>query len=224
MPNSAHSAGYTLVELLVVLTIMALVAIGAFFNLRTLRQDQDLKTVSSDIQSKIRNVQTNASSSVNCIDGNMALSWEARLFKDKVQTRCEYSVTSEQSPHPVECDEYSATKSSRSCEVSTLTLTPSYVSIKTVCQGTLGCASEPCNITFPEPAQDSHYVSVLYSPVFRNTQFKSTDWAISCVTNGVKSIENATSISLMLENSNITDPDFQSSTILIEKGGVIRGL
>ena len=58
--------GFTLVELLVSLTVMSIIAVFSFVNLRSLREDHDLKQLVEDVQGNLRLAQTNSVSSVNC--------------------------------------------------------------------------------------------------------------------------------------------------------------
>lgn len=58
--------GFTLVELLVVITIMALVGTFTLSNYGSFGEDQKLKNAVLDIQSLIRLAQTNATTNVKC--------------------------------------------------------------------------------------------------------------------------------------------------------------
>lgn len=68
------ASGFTLVELLVVITIMAIVGAYAFSNFGSFGEEQKLKSATQDIQSLIRQAQTNASTNVQC-DG----SWQVEF-------------------------------------------------------------------------------------------------------------------------------------------------
>lgn len=74
--------GYTLVELLVVLSIMAIVSIVVFVNFKTFSQDQILKKTAGDIQSFLREAQSNATSSLNC-GSSSGVSWAVKFLADK---------------------------------------------------------------------------------------------------------------------------------------------
>lgn len=67
--------GFTLVELLVVITIMAIVGAYAFSNFGSFGEDQKLKSAAQDIQSLLRQAQTNASTGVQCSNG----SWQVEF-------------------------------------------------------------------------------------------------------------------------------------------------
>ena len=58
--------GFTLVEILVVLAIMGLVGITTFISVGTFREDENLKSVTSDLQSYLRLAQANATTGVKC--------------------------------------------------------------------------------------------------------------------------------------------------------------
>lgn len=57
---------FTLIELLVVITILAIVGVVSFANFGNLKQDQDLKSAASDLQSLARLAQSNAASRLKC--------------------------------------------------------------------------------------------------------------------------------------------------------------
>ncbi len=61
--------GFTLVELLVVLAIMAIVGVFTLANYKSFGEDQKLKSAVLDIQSLLRQAQTNATTNVKCDTG-----------------------------------------------------------------------------------------------------------------------------------------------------------
>lgn len=58
---------YTLVELLVVMSILAIVGVISFVNIGVFREDKDLIQVSLDLQNHLREAQTNATSSTTTL-------------------------------------------------------------------------------------------------------------------------------------------------------------
>lgn len=58
--------GFTLVELLVVLAIMAIVGVFTLANYKSFGEDQKLKSAVLNIQSLLRQAQTNATANVKC--------------------------------------------------------------------------------------------------------------------------------------------------------------
>lgn len=66
--------GFTLVELLVVITIMAIIGAYAFSNLGSFGEDQKLKSAAQDVQSFLRLAQSNATSGLKC-QGQSVLDW-----------------------------------------------------------------------------------------------------------------------------------------------------
>lgn len=91
--------GYTLVELLVVMAIIALLGVVVFINSQTYGQDQILNRAIGQVQSALRLVQNNATSGLICIDSDNqvhgGVKWSARFDfdKTKVLIYCEQSNT-----------------------------------------------------------------------------------------------------------------------------------
>lgn len=82
--------GYTLVELLVVLTIISIVGILVFVNFRTLSEDQVLKKAIGQVQTSFRLAQSNATSGYLCA-GQGGASWSVQFGSDntKVEIYCD---------------------------------------------------------------------------------------------------------------------------------------
>lgn len=74
--------GFTLVELLVVITIMAIVGVFAFANLRSFGEDKKLQNSAVDLQSLLKVAQTNATTGLKC--GTTASAIWLVEFKDAV--------------------------------------------------------------------------------------------------------------------------------------------
>ncbi|MBI4036041.1 prepilin-type N-terminal cleavage/methylation domain-containing protein [Candidatus Daviesbacteria bacterium] len=85
---------FTLVELLVVVTIMAITGVFAFANFANFGEDQKLKSATSDIQGLIRQAQTNASSNNKC-QSAFSAKWQVVFSDDRktVTLGCEESGT-----------------------------------------------------------------------------------------------------------------------------------
>ncbi len=86
---------FTLIELIVVISIMGVLGLVAFANFGSLRDDATLKKATADLQSKLRSIQTDASSNTKC-NGNSALSWKGTFSKVssteyKLTVSCEYA-------------------------------------------------------------------------------------------------------------------------------------
>lgn len=78
--SSARQLGYTLIEIIVVLSILSLLSFFAFANYQTLKEDQLLKTSASDIAGLIRLAQSNSTSRYNC-NSSTGASWMV-VFKN----------------------------------------------------------------------------------------------------------------------------------------------
>lgn len=79
-----YSLGYTFIELLVVIGIIAILSVIAFINIKDFSSSQALVKAAGEIQSMLRLAQSNASSSTVCGNqGNQAgVSWTARFNND----------------------------------------------------------------------------------------------------------------------------------------------
>lgn len=83
--------GFTLVELLVVITIMGLVGAYVLSNYNTFGEDKKLKNAALDVQSLLRQAQTSATSNTKC-DSDAAESWEVAYTGTKtLALRCRIS-------------------------------------------------------------------------------------------------------------------------------------
>lgn len=71
--------GYTLVELIIVMTVISIVSMAVYLNTRSVTQDQILVTAVSDIQSFLRLAQANATSSTVCDNGLPSSSWSVEF-------------------------------------------------------------------------------------------------------------------------------------------------
>lgn len=84
--------GYTLVELLVVMTILSLIGLTSFINLGNFREDKLLDTSLTNLQSLIRTAQSNASTGVLCSGVGGAI-WSIEFIKDSktINLKCQAS-------------------------------------------------------------------------------------------------------------------------------------
>ncbi|MDD5416010.1 MAG: prepilin-type N-terminal cleavage/methylation domain-containing protein [Candidatus Daviesbacteria bacterium] len=77
MPRTVPNA-FTLIELLVVIAITAVIGIYTLINSRSFGEDQNLKNASLDIQSLLRQAQTNATANAKCNIGYGAI-WQVEF-------------------------------------------------------------------------------------------------------------------------------------------------
>lgn len=75
--------GYTLIELLIAAAIISVLSAVVFINFRTFSQDQILNKAAGEIQSILREAQSNATSSFAC-SGSGGVSWAVKFKQDKV--------------------------------------------------------------------------------------------------------------------------------------------
>lgn len=84
--------GFTLVEILVTIAIIALVGVVAVPNLRRLNEDQSLEGASSRLIGVLSEAQTSAQSSIQCPSGKQSADWsvvfEVSAQKYYLQANC----------------------------------------------------------------------------------------------------------------------------------------
>ncbi|QQG43266.1 MAG: type II secretion system protein [Candidatus Daviesbacteria bacterium] len=86
--------GYTLVELLVVMTILSLIGLTSFINLGNFREDKLLDTSLTNLQSLIRKAQSDASTGLRC-SGVGGATWSVE-FKDRKSINLNCKAASQQ--------------------------------------------------------------------------------------------------------------------------------
>lgn len=92
MKKSAQK-GFTLIELMVVITITAVIGVFTLSNYRSFGEDQNLKSAVLDIQSQFRAAQTNAQTNVKCDTANGAV-WQIELNRGSVKLKCQDPIPS----------------------------------------------------------------------------------------------------------------------------------
>lgn len=87
--------GYTLIELIIVMTVMSIISLAVYLNTRSVTQDQILVTAVSDIQSLLRLAQANATSSTICDNSQPSSSWSVEFDNTNQNTlnlKCDKSL------------------------------------------------------------------------------------------------------------------------------------
>lgn len=84
-----QSEGFTLVELLVAISIATVLGVVAFINIGSFRNDQDMQSTSQSLVQFFRLAQTNATSNVNC-NGKTGATWIVEFMDvDTVNLKCD---------------------------------------------------------------------------------------------------------------------------------------
>ncbi len=84
--------GYTLVELLVVISIMAIMTLSAMPIFRNYQNDQKVKAAALQLQEALREAQNNALSGVVCAPNNPADNWGIIFGDDQTTSTNNYQV------------------------------------------------------------------------------------------------------------------------------------
>lgn len=89
MPRS----GFTLIEMLVVIAIMAVIGIFTLSNYKSFGEDQSLKNAVLDIQSQLRTAQTNATTNLKC-GTQYSATWQVEFADDDktINLKCSASA------------------------------------------------------------------------------------------------------------------------------------
>lgn len=96
MKKTTH--GFTLVELLVAITLMGLVGTFALANFRSFGEDQKLKNAALDVQSLLRTAQTNAVTNTEC-DSQNGSTWQVVISSSSVLAVTSTSPSPSSSPN-----------------------------------------------------------------------------------------------------------------------------
>src|SRR5574340_523750 len=78
------SAGFTLIELMVVMAIMAIIGVFTLSNFSSFGDNKKLDNAVLDIQSQLRTAQSNATSNVQCTQ--FSATWQVKFKSDAVTT------------------------------------------------------------------------------------------------------------------------------------------
>lgn len=121
--------GYTLLELLLVISITAIISLIGFASYRSFNSDQVISKAVGDLQNMLRLAQTNASSSVFCTDGINTGSWKAIINQTSLTLNCGPSSSVEKTYTLDKAQITSVKGSSAACGANALPLTITYVAI-----------------------------------------------------------------------------------------------
>ncbi|MBU1000526.1 prepilin-type N-terminal cleavage/methylation domain-containing protein [Patescibacteria group bacterium] len=86
--------GFTLIELLIVISIMVTVGVFSLANYESFGEDQKLKSAVLDVQSILRNAQTNATTNVEC-DTEHSATWQVEFADtETINLKCQKPLDS----------------------------------------------------------------------------------------------------------------------------------
>lgn len=142
--QNLKNMGYTLIELLVAISVIAILSIVTFINFKGFSQDQLLNEAVGQVQTMLWLAQSNATSGLKC-NNNPAKSWMVEFSKNLdqyyIKLKCNYA----QSPD---------------VEKKTLTLKGG-VTVDAISHG-----SECLTVTFP-----TNTMTILYTTLYGKTEF-----------------------------------------------------
>lgn len=132
--------GFTLVELLVALAILAIVGVFSLANFRSFGEENNLKNASLEMQTNLRLAQANASSGVKC-QNQTNLGWLMEFPSLELKCRNSGGLHSVKT-FPAFASTIQVTISAGNCTPTFIEFTPLYGSVKSI------CGSSPIRINF----------------------------------------------------------------------------
>lgn len=93
--------GFTLIELMIAVSIMAILGVVSFISVGTFRQDQDLQTTAENLQGFIRVAQSNATANIICGDSSGANWYIEFQDADTVNLKCSTDPSKDVATLPV---------------------------------------------------------------------------------------------------------------------------
>ncbi|RJP46339.1 MAG: type II secretion system protein, partial [Armatimonadetes bacterium] len=107
-------SGFTLIELMVVVAILATLTVVLVPQFNNFKKTQDLADAASELQTVLRLAQSNAVSSVNCNNGDRAKNWEVGftggsdvVHSYQLKATCQFTVEAlTPTPTPVSVKQY----------------------------------------------------------------------------------------------------------------------
>lgn len=100
MKKTAPNA-FTLIELVVAITIIAIIGVFVYANYKPFGEDQNLKNAVLDLQSQLRTAQTNATTNLKC-NTQFGATWQVEYTDDRktINLKCREPLSSP-SPSPL---------------------------------------------------------------------------------------------------------------------------
>lgn len=206
-------SGYTLVELLVVMAIMAIMTVVAFTNLKSFREDTNLNKAITDLKGNLLTAQTNATTNLNCGNNN-TITWVAELSKELSENSSQYILK-------IYC-QYNLASVPTRVDLKSIPF-DSGMNIDRICVGDVNCQpTSNCKISLA----GSTTATIFFAPLSGLVSFQSTDPSVnSCFGSG-----STLTVLVRDQNTNSTNCDVGNnsnlpagcSTLNIGKGGSIN--
>ena len=202
--------GFTLVELLLVMAVMAVVSVVTFTNYKAFREDQDLKKGMGQIQTVLRNAQTNASTRTRCHNfpsKNWSVKFSKVLAIYQLDSICRFETETDPSPAIAGCVFYDPTDTV-TCTISTLNL-DSHIVIEKLYTPVMTPA---CEADLSNHSIEAVFFSLTGKPTFDKLITPEPDPPPDCFNSGVR---------LTLDILNTKPNPDTSASLVIDTGGTI---